>query len=259
MPAKKKPKKVFMSRLDYLKYEYQKDKLIKELSGKVEVKENMYTDISKVPSLKEIEAMPKESGKKLLETVKQLHKVKDIINHLGINETYLRYKLYKKFDVALMPRKERTKKEKEGSSASNKGLGEKVTSKKGNVTNIEFYVPEKSKKEVEPEVKELVVPICNKIKPIFTMALSQGSYSGNELIERIIKFDSLMTKSSLQLISVNIKEMDGDNEWASTLRGLYEGEKASKRILKLGDSLDPEATYEASITIGEVQEIKAEE
>ncbi len=92
MVAKIRPRAILFPTLDYLT-PYQQEKKLKELASEVEVY-NMYDDIKNVPQIDEIYKMGQASAKKLLETVRSKHKLKDLLEHWGTTQHQLYQKLY---------------------------------------------------------------------------------------------------------------------------------------------------------------------
>lgn len=60
---------------------------------------NMYDDIKNIPSLKELEEMPHDTARKIIETARSKHMVKDLSEHWGIGRTSVYSKVFSPYGV----------------------------------------------------------------------------------------------------------------------------------------------------------------
>lgn len=192
MVAKKKPRKVFMGRLDYLNY-YQQNKLINSLNGKV-VEYNMYENINNVLSLDEIKEMPLDKASDYIARMKELHGIKKLQKHWGITAYHMYNKLFPQYNIEVQKRSNSVPAKKKTRTAPAK------ETKKNNIEIVE---------EPIKVVTERVIHQPTPMKEIegFTLGLT-GSYSGEEVQRRIEKYLFTLNEKTNYKVAFSLTEQE---------------------------------------------------
>lgn len=130
---------------------------------------NMLDDIKNVKSFEEIMEMPLEEGKKYLENIRSRHTMSKLRKHWGVSTYAIYHKLFKKFNIK---------------------------------TNPIIQKPS--------ETKEIEIPKGIALKTIsrgFNIALN-GTFTGEELVDRISSLTYLLTEGKKFNVEFSIQEVE---------------------------------------------------
>lgn len=178
MAAKKRPRVVHSPTLSHLTHYYQTKK-IKEMASEVKIY-NMYDKLENVPSLEELKKENKKTAKQIIEVAREKHTNKELMKYWNISGYHMYKKLYPKYDVD-------TNKEKVRKRAKTISKQEKET-----ITKV-------SPKQESPKAK-ITKPSGWKID-------LGGVFNGEEVTERILGLDSILSKEKEYKILMTIEEV----------------------------------------------------
>lgn len=179
MVSKKKPRVVIFP-IDCMKGKAKRQYMN---IGKV-VCRNMYETITEIPTLEEIRAMDKKSGKKLIENLRKLHNAKNLSKQFGISSYQFYNHLLPEFDVKTEPRNRKPKEQ--NKEQDNQALKETAITNVAEDNVIQF------KKEEAP------VPIVEKKpEPFRGFNIQLGDIlTGEELGNQILNIVGMLDKQA---------------------------------------------------------------
>lgn len=161
--------------------------------GKVKVS-NMYEVLTEIPSLEEIRAMEKKSGKKCIENLRKLHSAKDLAKQWGTS-TYTFYNhILKEYEIQTDPRKKR-----ETNNSKEKELNEVAIDS----TNFQ------EEKNVIQHKQEELQPVPEVPKVFRGYKIELGKILTGEIIQNsIMNIISMLDKESSYDLSLSIVEKE---------------------------------------------------
>lgn len=162
--------------------DFLKGKAKKEYMGNGEVRRmNMYSDLTNLPTVEEMQDMDIEKVKNILTECKKKNTSKSIAEKLGYKSTGSLYHIYERYGVPITKRKYKTKKDK------NKDKDENA---------IDNNIPN----------QVLVQNVNNEFKNSFELTF-KGEYIGDSIETRILSITSSLSKENTYRITLNIEEV----------------------------------------------------